>query len=74
MGQVCTLSMTEANRLELDIACPLQDTSPLPSIQQRGASLEVEDVRSELPAAAEPAEPQAAEMLVKTASHKTTSR
>ncbi len=52
----------------------LQDTSPLPSIRQRGASLEVEDGQSEPHAAAEPAERQPAEMLLKTASHKTTSR
>eukprot|EP00891_Asterochloris_glomerata_P004478 jgi/Astpho2/4478/Aster-x1249 len=52
----------------------LMDTSPLPSIRQRHASLEVEDVQSEPHAAAEPAERQPAEMLLKTASHKTTSR
>ena len=74
MGQSFITHVTEANKLSMDMARPLQDTSPLPSILQRGASLEVEDVRSELHAAAEPAEPQAAEALAKTASHKTTGR
>lgn len=74
MGQTCTIPVTEANRLRLDMGWALQDTSPLPSIRQRDASLEVEDVQSEPHAAAEPAERQPAEMLLKTASHKTTSR
>ena len=72
LGQVCTGGI--GNKLKVDMAWCLQDTSPLPSNQQRDASLEVEDVRSEPQAAAEPAELQAAEMPVKTASHKMTSR
>ena len=72
MGQVCTGGI--GNKVKVDMAWALQDTSPLPSNQQRDASPEVEYVRSEPRAAAEPAELQAAEMPAKTASHKMTGR